>query len=191
MLKSSAEPGPFATAAVKRALWGFLILAGSIGFSFVFACATPFAALATLAALNMRRRDVFAVVGCAWLANQAIGYGLLHYPQTWDSFAWGGAIGVGAGLGAWAAAAAADRMQPMGKAPAIAVAFLAACLAYQAVMYVSGLVLPGGGFSLAIVETVLTINAGALLGLLVAHRAAVAIGLVAVSNHSAPQPATA
>jgi len=191
MLKSSAEPGPFATPAVKRAVWGFLILAGSVGFSFVFACATPFAALATLAALNMPRRDVFAVVGCAWLANQAIGYGLLHYPQTWDSFAWGGAIGIGAGLGAWAAAAAADRMQPAGKVPAIAAAFLAACLAYQAVMYVSGLVLPGGGFSLAIVETVLTINAGALLGLLVAYRVAVAIGLVAASSRPAPQPAAA
>jgi hypothetical protein len=191
MLKSNAEPGFFATAAVKRTLWGFLILAGSVGFSFVFACATPFAALATLAALNMPRRDVFAVVGFAWLANQVIGYGLLGYPQTWDSFAWGGAIGIGAGLGAWAAAVAADRTQRMGKAPAIAVAFLAACLAYQAVMYVSGLVLPGGGFSLAIVETVLMINAGALLGLLVAYRAAVAIGLVAATDSPVPQPAAA
>lgn len=174
---------------MKRALWGVVVLVGSVGFSFVFACATPFAALATLAALNMPRRDVFTVVGCAWLANQVIGYGLLGYPQTWDSFAWGGAIGLGAGLGAWAAAVAADRMGAVGKGPAIVVAFVAACVAYQAVMFVSGLVLPGGDFSLAIIQTVLMINAGALVGLLVVHRIAVAIGLVAASGSPAPRPA--
>ena len=43
-----------------------------IGFSFALACATPFAALATLAALNTPRRDLFALVGVAWLANQII-----------------------------------------------------------------------------------------------------------------------
>jgi hypothetical protein len=41
-----------------------------------------------LAAFNMPRRDLFALIGLAWLANQIIGYGFLAYPQTWDSFAW-------------------------------------------------------------------------------------------------------
>ena len=40
--------------AVKRSLWVALITAGSVGFSFALACATPFAALATLAALICR-----------------------------------------------------------------------------------------------------------------------------------------
>lgn len=191
MLDDSVERGPFVAPAAKRALWVSLIVVGCIGFSFVFACATPFAALATLAALNMPRRDVFAVVGLAWLANQAIGYGLLGYPQTWDSFAWGAAIGIAAGLGAWAAMVAADRTQRFGKVLAIAAAFAAASLAYQAIMYLSGLVLPGGGFSLSIVMTVLTINAGALLGLLVVHRFAVAAGLVATSHSPMRQTAMA
>jgi hypothetical protein len=88
------------TAALRCALWIALITVGSIGFSFALACATPFAALATLAALNMPRRDLLALVGVAWLANHIIGYGFLAYPQTWDSFAWGGAIGIAALLAA-------------------------------------------------------------------------------------------
>jgi hypothetical protein len=31
-----------------------------------------------------------------WLANQAIGFGLLHYPWTASSFGWGVTIGVAA-----------------------------------------------------------------------------------------------
>jgi hypothetical protein len=191
MLNSRAEPEMFSNPAVKRALWVFLIVAGSVGFSFVFACATPFAALAALAALNMPRRDVFSVMGMAWAANQLIGYGLLGYPQTWDSFAWGAAIGIGAGLGAWAAMAAADRMPRSGTVAAVAAAFVAACLAYQAVMFVAGLVLPSGGFSLSVVAIVLKINAGALIGLLAAHRIAVAVGLVAGTPLPGPRPAAA
>ena len=50
----------------------------SIGFSLVFACATPFVALVTLAALTMSRRDAFIVTGAVWLANQAVG---LRHPR--------------------------------------------------------------------------------------------------------------
>lgn len=49
----------------KRVLWVTLLLVATIGFSFVLACATPFAALATLAALNMPRRNLFALAGVA------------------------------------------------------------------------------------------------------------------------------
>jgi hypothetical protein len=42
----------------------------------------------------MRKREAFALTGANWFANQIIGYGCLHYPRTWDSFAWGAAIGI-------------------------------------------------------------------------------------------------
>lgn len=85
---------------MRRSLWIGAGDVSSIGFRFVLACATPFAALATLAALKMSRRDLFTLVSAAWLANQFIGYGFLAYPETWDSFAWGGAIGIAAFLAA-------------------------------------------------------------------------------------------
>ena len=72
-----------------RALWTVLIVTSGICLSTFFACATPFAALATLAVLKLARRDAVVVVGLMWLANQAIGYGFLGYPWTWDSAAWG------------------------------------------------------------------------------------------------------
>lgn len=190
MLNSIADPETSALLKMKLALWILVIVAGSIGFSFVFACATPFAALAVLAALNMPRRDVFLVIGLAWFANQIIGYGLLGYPQTWDSFAWGGAIGIAAGLAAWSAMLTVGLAPRLWKPAAVAVAFLAASLAYQVIMYVSGLVLPGGGFSLSVVKIVMTINVWALAGLLLVHRVALAAGLIALSRTATPQPAT-
>jgi hypothetical protein len=81
-----------------RAIWIALIVASGICLSTIFACVTPFAALATLAALKLARRDSITVVGAVWLANQAAGYGFLGYQWNWDSAAWGIAIGVSDGL---------------------------------------------------------------------------------------------
>ena len=44
----------------RRAGWVVLITLATILGSFIFACATPFAALAALAALFLPRRDTFA-----------------------------------------------------------------------------------------------------------------------------------
>lgn len=180
MQRFSAEQS---TATAKRNLWVSLIVLGSIGFSFIFACATPFAALASMAALGMPRRDVFAVVGLAWLANQGIGYGLLGYPQTWDSFAWGAVIGIAAGLGAWAAISVAERLSQHNRLLVIGLSFLAAFVGYQLTLRVAGFVVGGSGdFSLAIVTYVLKVNLGGLAAVLLAHRLAVATGFVGTAE---------
>src|SRR4051812_29768671 len=85
---------PFPHSTARRTAWVVLLAGASVLTSFAFACATPFAALAALAALHLRRADAFGLVALAWLANQAIGYGFLHYPATWDSLAWGVMIGL-------------------------------------------------------------------------------------------------
>jgi hypothetical protein len=182
-----------ATEAAKRTLWVALVVTGSIGFSFALACATPFAALATLAALNMPRRDLFALVGVAWLANQVIGYGFLTYPQTWDSFAWGGAIGVAACLSAMGALAVADRVSRWGSARVVIGAFLAAFVLYELALYAASFVLPGSNeaFSLPVVWRIFYVNVIALVGLLIAHRLAMAAGLVVTSEVRAQKPAGA
>jgi hypothetical protein len=40
-------------------------------------------------AINMKRADAFTLAIVVRLVNQLVGYGILHYPQTPDSFAWG------------------------------------------------------------------------------------------------------
>jgi len=175
--------GSSSAPAAKRAAGIFVITAGAIGFSFVFACVTPFVALAMVAALNMRSHDVFAIVGLAWLANQIIGYGWLGYPQTWDSFAWGGAIGAAAGLAAWTALSVV-RSDPFRSALGSAgAAFLSAFVVYELTLLLAGVVLPGsGGFSFDVIAYVFKVNAGGLVSLLAVHRLALAIGLVPVGE---------
>jgi hypothetical protein len=82
--------------AVRRAGWIAALSIAAVAGSLLFACTTPFAALATFAALYMQRRDAFMVTGITWLANQLVGFGFLHYPHTWTTAAWGIAIGVSA-----------------------------------------------------------------------------------------------
>jgi hypothetical protein len=161
---------------LKRSLWMVLLTMSSVGFSFALACATPFAALATLAALNMPRRDLLTLVGLAWLANQLIGYGVLDYPQTWDSFAWGGAIGIAAAPAAATAVAVAACVARLGSARVIVAAFLAAFAGYELTLYAASFVLPTGAeaFSPPVVRHIFYVNAIALVGLLALHRLALA-----------------
>jgi hypothetical protein len=161
-----------------RAVWMALIVTAGAGLSLVYACVTPFAALATLAALKTGKRDTALVVGLVWLANQAIGYAFLGYPRTWDSLAWGGAIGVAAGMALLAALALAPRR----KAPfAISLPFVGAFTAYEFSLYLASFVLPteDGAFSLSVVRQVFVTNALVLVVLIIAHWLATQAGLLA------------
>jgi hypothetical protein len=161
-----------------NALWIVLIVTSGICLSTFFACATPFAALTTLAALKLGRRDAITVIGLVWLANQAIGYGLLGYPWTWDSAAWGLAIGASVGL-AFLAARGLSTTRP---APlAVSLPFVAAFAAFELGLYVAGFALPGAeaAFSASIVGHVFLINALTICGLTVAYQLALLSGLLA------------
>ncbi|MGY4376497.1 hypothetical protein ACVWZ3_004136 [Bradyrhizobium sp. i1.3.6] len=61
--------------------------------SFALACATPFAAFAVVAAAMLPMRPALLVVTGAWLVNQTIGFGVLHYPIDGSTIAWGFVIG--------------------------------------------------------------------------------------------------
>ncbi|HTU91940.1 MAG TPA: hypothetical protein VMF69_17795, partial [Gemmataceae bacterium] len=78
----------------RRPVWVLLLVAASVAFSFGLACAMPFAALCAVGACTLPRRDAFYVAGAAWMTNQVIGFGFLHYPWTANCFAWGAAIGL-------------------------------------------------------------------------------------------------
>src|SRR6266567_8154943 len=79
--------------------------------SFALACATPFAAFAVIAAATLPLRPALLVVTGAWLVNQSIGFGALHYPIDASTIAWGLAIGA-ATLAATAVSATVLRALP-------------------------------------------------------------------------------
>lgn len=174
----SASHQHMVTDRTGRAIWTALIVVAGSTMSLFFACATPFAALATLAATKTERRDTALAVGLVWLANQIIGYAFLHYPRHWDSFAWGAAIGVGAGMGLVAAIALA----PTRKGPfAVTLPFVGAFTAYEFTLYLASFVLPteSYAFALPVVREIFFVNAVSLAGLLFAHWGATMTGLLA------------
>ena len=180
---------PVPVDAAKRWAWIALLGGSSIGFSLLFACATPFVALVTLAALNMDRRDAFIVTGAVWLANQAVGYGILGYPHTFDSYAWGVAIGVAVGLALLAASSVGGQFERRGRFVATGASFVAAFAAYELTLYVSAFWLPSGdtAFSWPIVFDILKVNALGLGGLVILKFVATSIGLeTRPSAHATP-----
>jgi len=161
----------------RRGVWIALLTVSSVALSLVFACAAPFAAFVALAAVHMRRGDVLALAVATWLANQAVGYGLLHYPLTANSFEWGAAIGV-AVVAAAEAAIAARRPFARSMVTATVAAFTASFVVYELVLYSFSFVLgDAGAFTLAIVGDILKVNVLALLGLGILFYLAVMIGL--------------
>jgi len=163
---------------VRHQVWLTILVAATIGFSLVFACAAPFAAFGAIAALTLSRRDALLVTVALWLANQLTGYALLGYPGTANSVAWGPAIGIAAVLGTMAAQWTVLRLagaRDVVRAPA---ALLAAFAVYEVAIFVVSLALLGGieMFAPAIVGQVFVTNMAALAGLYGLNRLGVALG---------------
>ena len=160
-------------------LWIALLAAASVALSFKLSCATPFAALATLAALHMKRADGLALVGLAWAANQFTGYAFLAYPHDGQSYAWGAAIGAAALAAFLVSGALAPRLASLGRAPMMAATLFAAFAVYEIVLFAATAVLPATeiAFSWPIVGEIALLNALVFPGLLLAHKAAEMVGL--------------
>ena len=137
-------------------MFGFALLTVSCALaSFAFACATPFAAFAVVAAAMLPLRPALLVVTGAWLVNQTIGFSALHYPIDGSSIAWGFVIGAAALL-ATAAASGVLRMLPQGRTPLmLAIALVAAYAAYELALLAATPFLGGeGAFTAAIVTRI-------------------------------------
>jgi len=134
--------------------------------SFALACATPFAAFAVIASAMLPQRSALLVVTGAWLINQAIGFGALHYPIDANTMLWGLAIGAAA-LAATAASSAVLRSLPPGRTPLVlALAFICAYGAYELILFAVTPFLGGAGsFTAAIITRLGLLNIGWLVGL--------------------------
>jgi hypothetical protein len=148
-------------------MFGFALLTVSCALaSFAFACATPFAAFAVVAAAMLPLRPALLVVTGAWLVNQTIGFGVLHYRLDASTIAWGFVIGAAALLST-AAASTVLRMLPQGRTPLmLAIALVAAYAVYEFALLAATPILGGeGAFTAAIVARIGLTSAVWLAGL--------------------------
>jgi len=134
--------------------------------SFVFACATPFAAFAVVAAAMLPLRAALPAVLGAWLVNQGIGFGALHYPVDPNTLAWGAVIGVAALSATVAARLALATMRAAPTPVAFGGALLSAYAAYELVLLAATPALGStASFTLPIVARLGLISAAWLVGL--------------------------
>lgn len=165
----------------QRAVWITLLTGATILGSFVFACATPFPALGALSALFMRKRDAFVLTLINWLANQTIGYGFLHYPQNFNSFAWGAVMGVSALVCTAAAIGTRSLAGRAGWVVSALACFIAAFVAYELALYAAVPFLgDDGAFSAKIVAYVAEVNGIAFAALLVLQGLGLSTGVAAL-----------
>ena len=161
-----------------RPLWIALLVAASVAFTLGFACATPFAAFAAIAALTMSRRDALLLVCLVWFANQAVGFGVLHYPLTLDCFAWGIDLGIIAVLATLSAEQITEQFSHL-RHLASTMAFLAAFAAYEGLLFLTSIIVQSGveDYTVAMVARIFAINTVAFIGLLALSRIGISAGL--------------
>jgi hypothetical protein len=164
----------------RNLLWIALLTVATVLATGVFACAVPFAALAAVAALDSDRADGILLLGTIWLTNQVVGFGFLGYPLEAQAFAWGLAMGLGTLAAYFAARVCIDALAPYGVVAVIGSALPIAFLAYQAVLYAAGMLLPNGegAFTYAVLAYVGLVEVVAYIVLLTARRLAVSAGLL-------------
>jgi hypothetical protein len=143
-----------------------LLVASCALASFALACATPFAAFAVLAAAMLPLSSALLVVAAAWIVNQAIGFGVLHYPIDANTILWGFVIGAAALAATLMAKIVSRVLWRSATAPVLALALLAAYGAYELVLFAATPVLGGAAsFTAAIVARLGVLSALWLMGL--------------------------
>lgn len=170
-IRMNAEPSDN-TSGPSKAIWIALVAALSVAGSLAFACATPLAAIAALAGAKMDRYSGFALVCLAWLTNQIVGFTMLGYPQTANSFAWGAAIGAAA-VAALLAVKGTAAFLPSGPLGLIA-SFATAFATYELALVLAGIPLGASteAFSFEVIARILAVNVILFIGLLALHRLA-------------------
>jgi hypothetical protein len=161
-------------------LWIGLVAVISVALSLRLQCALPFAALAALAVLNLRRSEGLALVGLAWAINQGLGFTVLGYPHEAQSYAWGAAIGLAAVGGLFAGEAVRDVLRGQSFAVTAVAVLAAAYTVYEVVLYVATAWLPSSDLAVSwgIIAQIGVVNAVAFAVLMAVHQGVVALGLI-------------
>jgi hypothetical protein len=166
------------TQLAKRLAWGGILTVLTVTSTLAVACGTPFAALATLAALFLPRRDAFVLIAVNWLANQAIGFGLLHYPLNWDCYRGGINLGIAALLSTMAALLAQRVLRNVATSAKTIGSFAAAFITYEGILFLTSPAGSTADFAAPVVLYIFYVNAVAFVALLLLQTAAAAMGFI-------------
>jgi hypothetical protein len=162
----------------SRTAWWIILGAVTMVTTLGFACATPFAALAAVAAVNLSRRDAVLLMGLSWLINQAVGFTMLHYPHNWDCYRGGLELGLAAFACVGAAVFVCRRLHSQSFL-ALTATFAASFAVYEGLLYAVSGPSYAADFSWPIVRYILVLNALAFAVLLVMQTIVSASGMVA------------
>jgi hypothetical protein len=160
----------------RQPLWLATLVAASVAFSLGLACAVPLAAFGALGAITFDRRTALLLIVGVVVANQIVGFTVLHYPRDLATIAWGPAfliVGVVSTLAAFWTHRLSTNWRPLVAVPAI---FFAAFITYEGSFFLISL-LTGAGLYAYAPSTVFRIfetNALAFAGLLLARGIAMA-----------------
>jgi hypothetical protein len=169
-------PHPLGSDLSKRVLWGVVLTVLTVASSLAVACGTPFVALAAIGALFLPRRDAILLIGANWLANQAIGFALLHYPHTWDCYLGGVNLLVSAELCAIAAMFANSWLRNAAASLKAVVTFAVAFASYEGLLYAITPAAHVSDFAAPIVAYIFYVNSIAFVGLLLLKSIAARLG---------------
>jgi hypothetical protein len=174
-----------------RPLWLSLLIAAIAALTTGYTCITPFAAFAVIAAMTLSRRDAVILAVALWLTNQVVGFGVLNYPWTASTFAWGLAIGAAAVIAALAAHWAVRKLPAFHVLARMAAGFAGAFVLYEVTLYVVAESMLGGteAFAPAIVGQVLFANAVTLVGLVALHQLVVGAAVLNRRRRAQASPA--
>jgi hypothetical protein len=157
-----------------------LLIGVSAALTTAFACVAPLVAIGVTAAMVLSRSSALWATLAAWLAEQVIGYGILHYPWTAESVGWGVALGGAAIIATLTAQWVVVRLHAAQSSIRALAAFASAFAVYEVGLYAVAVSMLGGtqGFAPPILVRVLVINTVTLLGFCGLNQLVTAVGLV-------------
>jgi hypothetical protein len=140
--------------------------------------------------MTLSRRDGLRTTVALWLVNQVVGYVVLGYPRTVNSFSWGLVMGVVAVLATLVAWQIVARLRTAGGLTQALVALGGTFAVDEAVLFTIAVAGLGGtgSFALPSVGRILAVNAAALVGLYALYRVGTAVG---ISSRAGLREATA
>jgi hypothetical protein len=151
-------------------LWPAILAVTAVGGSLALTCVAPFVAFAVVTAGTLRLRSALGTMAVIWLANQALGFGVLGYPWTLNTMLWGLAIGGAAMLATVAASGALGRFRASAGWLRLPLAFGAAFVVYETAIMAASFSLGNGDvFAPALLGRLALIDAAWLGGLVLVH----------------------
>lgn len=162
-----------------HSLWIASMTGASTIISMALACATPFPALAALAAGAPRKRDGLLLVGAAWAVAQTIGICVQGQAVDAEKAIWAATLLAGALISAMAAHMIGQSLRKTGTIAQAGGSFVAAFVGFKAVVLVTTLMLDSGhgAFAADVLARQFVRNGLIFAGLLVLQRGLTAIGL--------------